>query len=75
MASRQEIRVSQAALISELRKVNAYTKMIIQWGERQQQLRQEQQREEFKKLNFFKRQLFRYRKFLVDRKTKNIIRQ
>ena len=75
MASRQEIRVSQTALISELRKVNAYTKMLIQWGERQRQLRREQQREEFKKLNFFQRQLFRFRKFLVDRKTKNIIHQ
>ena len=75
MASRQEIRMSQAALISELRKVNAYTKQLIQWGERQEQLRREQQREEFRRLNFFRRQLFRLRKFLVDRKTKNIIRK
>lgn len=75
MASRQEIRMSQAALLSELRRVNHYTKQLIQWGERQKQLRKEQQKAEFKKLNFFRRQLFRLRKFFVDRKTKNIIRK
>lgn len=75
MASRLEIRQSQAALISELRKVHHYTKQLIQWGERQEQLRNEQQRAEFKKLNFFRRQIFRLRKFFVDRKTKNIIRK
>ena len=74
MATRQDIRIAKMAMLSELRKIDVFTSDVIRWGKRQIKLKEEQEREQFRKLSFFKRQIFRVKKYFVDRKTRQIMR-
>ncbi len=74
MATRQDIRIAKMAMLSELRKIDVFTSDVIRWGKRQIELKEEQEREQFRKLSFFKRQIFRVKKYFVDRKTRQIMR-
>lgn len=74
MATRQDIRIAKLAMLSELRKIDVFTSDVIRWGKRQIELKEEQEREQFRKLSFFKRQIFRVKKYFVDRKTRQIMR-
>jgi hypothetical protein len=74
MATRQDIRIAKMAMLSELRKIDVFTSDVIRWGKRQIELKEEQEREQFRKLSFFKRQIFRVKKYFVERKTRQIMR-
>lgn len=74
MATRQDIRIAKMAMLSELRKIDVFTSDVVRWGKRQIELKEEQEREQFRKLSFFKRQIFRVKKYFVDRKTRQIMR-
>ena len=74
MATRQDIRIAKLAMLSELRKIDVFTSDVIRWGKRQIELKEEQEREQFRRLSFFKRQIFRVKKYFVDRKTRQIMR-
>ena len=74
MATRQEIKIAKMAMLSELRKIDVFTNDVIRWGKRQIELKEEQEREQFRKLSFFKRQIFRLKKYFIERKTRQIMR-
>lgn len=74
MATRQDIRIAKMVMLSELRKIDVFTNEVIRWGKRQIELKEEQEREQFRKLGFFKRQMFRVKKYFIERKTRQIMR-